>query len=264
MKFLSRKSPTHLSGQVLRALAVTKRELINNRGRFMNINAAASTLTKLPTLDPKTQKAMPIEPEPLDLAKAEKPSAKELLAQAFYKREEEPWKSGIVEYNEGKEIFTREMTKAEYLDYEKSMAALCMEIQQCHIDSFRKKLVELRPDLADRKFSYTLGDDAQVKLIDPENLFDEEQLQWMTDSLNDLPGFTKTVQECAKRIMILVDHDNEFFGNRFSLNLMNFQDTIDFGKLISIKDRDQQQNAWIAQIHENAKRRDAPLVDILA
>lgn len=230
----------------------------------MNINAVTPTLTQLVTPDQKVQKVMPLEPESLDLAKTEQPSAKELLAKAFYTREEEPWKSGTVEYNEGKEIFTREMTKAEYLDYEKSMTTLCLEIQRYDLDRFREKLVELRPDLGGRKFSYTLGDDAQVKLIDPENLFDAGQLKWMTDSLNELPGFTKTVQECARRMMILVDHDNEMFGNRFSLNLMNFQDTIDFGKLISIRDQEQQENAWIAQIRENAERRNAPLVDIVA
>ncbi len=82
----------------------------------MNINAVATTLTKLVTTDQTAQKAMPLEPEPADLAKTEQPSAKELLAKAFYTREEEPWRSGTVEYNEGKEIFTREMTKSEYLD----------------------------------------------------------------------------------------------------------------------------------------------------
>lgn len=230
----------------------------------MNINAVAPSLTKLVTPDQKAQQVIPPESDPVDLAKAEQPCAKEVLAKAFYTREEEPWRSGIVEYNEGKEIFTREMTKAEYLSYEESMTTLCLGIQQYDFDRFREKLVELRPDLAGRKFSYTLGDDAQVKIIDPENLFNGEQLQWMTDSLNQLPGFTKTVQECAKRMMTLVDHDDETFGNRFSLNLMNFQDTIDFGELISVKDRELQKNAWIAQIHENAERRVAPLVDILA
>lgn len=230
----------------------------------MNINAVAATLTQLVTTDQKAQKATPLEPEPADLAKTEQPSAKELLAKAFYTREEEPWKSRTVLYSEGSETITRPMTKAEYLKSAKSMLALDLEIQQHQFDRFRGKLIDLRPDLAGKQFSYTLGDDARVKIIDPDNIFSGEQLEWVTDSLNNFPDFTTTAQECAKRMMVLVDHDNETFGNRFSLNLMNFQDTVDLGKLISIKDPERQQEAWIKQIEQNAERRVAPLIDVLA
>ncbi len=144
------------------------------------------------------------------------------------------------------------------------MLALDLEIQQHKFDKFRGKLFELRPDLAGKQFSYTLGDDARVKIIDPGNIFSGEQLEWVADSLNNFPDFTTTAQECAKRMMVLVDHDNETFGNRFSLNLMNLQDTVDLGKLISIKDPERQQEAWIKQIEQNAERRVAPLVDVLA
>ena len=230
----------------------------------MNINAVAPTLAKLVTPDQKARKAMPLEPDSLDLAKTERPSAKELLAKAFYTREEEPWKGRTVLYSEGSETITRPMTKTEYLKSQKTMLALDLEIQQCQFDRFRGKLIELRPDLAGKQFSYTLGDDAQVKIIDPDNIFSGEQLEWVTDSLNNFPDFTKTAQESAKRMMALVDHDHEIFGNRFSLNLMNFEDTVDLGKLISIKDPERQQVAWIKQIEQNAERRVAPLVDVLA
>lgn len=230
----------------------------------MNVNAVAPNLTRLAPLDQKAQKAVSLEPEQVELGKVEQLSAKELLAKTFYTREEEPWKSRAISYSEGNGIIIIPMTKADYLKSEKTMLALDLEIQHYQFDEFRAKLIELRPDLSGKQFSYTLGDDVRVKIIDPDNIFSEEQLEWVTDSLNNAPDFTKMTQQCAKRMMALVDHDNETFGNRFSLNLMNFQDTVDLGKLISIKDPERQQAAWIKQIEQNAERRVAPLVDVLA
>jgi hypothetical protein len=227
----------------------------------MNVNAIMPSPVK-PLLG--EQKAMPAETQ-LAAPNVTPPlSAKEQLARDFYTREEEPWKKATIKVIDDDSTIVRAMTKEEYLHHTQIMSDLDLEIMQCKFDKFRKSLIDLRPDLAGMNISYTLGDDAQVKILDPEQTFNENQLEWLTKSMNGIPDFRETVQDHARKVMTLVDHDTETFGNRYVLNLSNFQDVIDYGKIMTVRNQDELSDAWIKQVQEKGQLREDLLVDVKA
>jgi hypothetical protein len=228
----------------------------------MNVNAIVPSPVK-PLLP--EQKAMPAETQ-LSAPNVTPPlSAKEQLARDFYTREEEPWKKFTTRISHYDGTTTvREMTKEEYLESKRGWSALDLRVMQSQLDKFRNSLIDMRPDLAGVNISYTLGDDAQIKVLDPQQTFNEEQLDWLTKSLNEVPHFRDTVQDHARKIMTLVDHDTETFGNRYKLSLSNFQDVIDYGKIMTVKNQDELNNAWIKQVHEKGELRGERLIDVKA
>ncbi|MFJ4142389.1 hypothetical protein [Pseudomonas sp. NPDC089734] len=191
-------------------------------------------------------------------------SAKEARAKAFYTREEEPWVGKFYIYGDDfikSEL--RPMTKDIYLRDQETGASIELTLQQCYYDRFRKELVDLRPDLANKGFSYTLGDDAQVKVIATANTLSEDDITWLTKALNNFGRLQESVQSHARIMMTLVDHDTEKFGGKYNLSLLNFQDTIDYGKVVAIRKNDLSEE-WIRQIHQNAEKRETLLIDINA
>lgn len=228
----------------------------------MNISSVVSNAVK-PQL-PSVQASTSI-PAKMTAPEAEPTlSAKEARAKEFYTREEEPWKGKFYLYgNNSRSAEKRPMTKEFYLRQLETDASINLTIQQSYYDRFRKELIELRPDLANKGFSYTLGDDAQIKVIAPENSLSEDEIKWLTDTLNNIEDFKENVQSHARIMMKLVDHDTEKFGEKYILNLMNFQDTIDYGKIVAIRKNDLSEE-WIRQIHENAEKREPSLIDIRA
>ncbi|RMQ49828.1 hypothetical protein ALQ04_01305 [Pseudomonas cichorii] len=196
--------------------------------------------------------------------KAEQAMSKEARAKAFYTREEEPWK-GEFYYNGkiGAEETKTPMTKEKFLRFEEMKSASQLRIQQSIYDRFRKELIELKPDLASKGFSYTLGDDAEIKVISYDNSLSEDEIKWLTKALNDMDSFKESVQSHARTMMTLVDHDTETFGGKYNLNLLNFQDTIDYGKIVAIR-KNNLNEEWIKQIHQNAEKRETHIIDIKA
>ncbi|MCV4339528.1 hypothetical protein [Pseudomonas capsici] len=228
----------------------------------MNIGSVVSTAVK-PQLPP----VQPGASIPINTADPEAESgmsAKEARAKEFYTREEEPWKGKFYIY--GDDFINSErrpMTREVYVRQLEMDASINLTLMQCYYDDFRKELVELRPDLANKGFSYTLGDDAQIKIIAYENSLSEDDIKWLTKALNNIEDFKENVQSHAKIMMALVDHDTEKFGGKYNLNLMNFQDTIDYGKVVAIRKNDLSEE-WIRQIHQNAEKREPSLIDIKA
>ncbi|MDO7927621.1 hypothetical protein Q6A51_12570 [Pseudomonas sp. KFB-139] len=228
----------------------------------MNISSVVSNAVK-PQL-PSVQASTSI-PAKMTVPEAEPTlSAREARAKEFYTREEEPWKNRFYYSGSGDpdEVGTP-MTKEIFLGFEEMRSASYLSLQQCYYDHFRKELIELKPELAKKGFSYTLGDDAQIKVISYENSLSEDEIKWLTDTLNNIEDFKESVQLHAKSMMILVDHDTETFGGKYNLNLMNFQDTIDYGKIVAVRKNDLSEE-WIRQIEQNAEKRESPLIDIKA
>ncbi len=228
----------------------------------MNIGSVVST-----TVKPQLSSVQPGASTPMKTAAPEAESgmsAKEARAKDFYTREEEPWKGKFYIY--GDDFINSEkrpMTREVYIRQLEMDASINLTLMQCYYDDFRKELVELRPDLANKGFSYTLGDDAQIKIIAYENSLSEDDIKWLTKALNNIEDFKDNVQSHAKIMMTLVDHDTEKFGGKYNLNLMNFQDTIDYGKVVAIRKNDLSEE-WIRQIHQNAEKREPSLIDIKA
>ncbi|GAB7531678.1 hypothetical protein PS3A_40920 [Pseudomonas sp. 3A(2025)] len=183
-------------------------------------------------------------------------------SKAFYTREAEPWKGKTYIYSDfGKPEEVRPMTKAMYLEELKRDLDSELTVQQSIYSKIRNELGVFRPDLASKNFSYTLGDDKQVKILNQDSSLTEDDLEYLTKRFNDHSRFRDSVNQHAKMAMALVDHDDETFGGKYKLDLLNIQNTLDYGKLIMLKPENMHE-AFIRQIIENGERREQPLVDI--
>lgn len=183
-------------------------------------------------------------------------------SKAFYTREAEPWKGKTYIYSEfGKPEEVRPMTKAMYLEELKQNSNLELRFQQSIYSKIRNELGVFRPDLASKNFSYTLGDDEQIKLLNQDPSLTEDDLQYLTEIFNDRSGFRDSIHHHAKMAMALVDHDDEAFGGKYTLDLLNIQNTLDYGKLFTLKPENMHE-AFIRQIIESGEKREHPLVDI--
>ncbi|GAB7531674.1 hypothetical protein PS3A_40880 [Pseudomonas sp. 3A(2025)] len=227
----------------------------------MNITSITSNIVTAPLLSkpiaPDAEKALP------SLQKIEE-DPREARAKAFYTREAEPWKGKTYIYSEfGGPEEERPLTKEMYLEDLQWYSNLELRIQQSMYSKIKNELGVFRPDLASKNFSYTLGDDAQVKILDPEKSLSEGDMKYLTTLLNDRRGFRDSVCKHAKMVMALVDHDDKAFGGKYKMDLLNIQNTLDYGKLIAQKP-EKMYEAFVRQIIENGEKREEPLVDITA
>ncbi|CAM3411384.1 hypothetical protein BZK31_01885 [Pseudomonas floridensis] len=160
----------------------------------------------------RTLLSQPTRPEPsTPLTKQEK---KEAFAKEFYTKEEEPWKRKFIEYwddTKKAEGEQREMTRDQYLDSIRRKSDIALSNQYSFFHCFKEYVIDSRPGLADKSFSFTLGDDAEIKILDPGKSLSEDDLQWLTKAINSDVDFKGTVRKSARLIMTIVDHDPKFF-----------------------------------------------------
>ncbi|MBD8492135.1 hypothetical protein [Pseudomonas syringae] len=193
--------------------------------------------------------------------KAEDPG--QARAKAFYSREEEPWKGKTYFYSEfGGPKEERPLTKEMYLDDLKSFSNLELRIQQSIYARIVNELGVFRPDLASKNFSYTLGDNAEIKILNPDRSLSEGDLHDLEKIFNSHRKFKGSVSAYAKMAMTLVDHDDKAFGGKYKLDLSNIQNILDFGKLIMEKPQGMGE-ALVRQVLEKGEKRDQALVDVI-
>lgn len=226
------------------------------------MNATGITSNLLPL----QQIAKPVESkidQTLPNAQKNEEDPRQARAKAFYTREEEPWTKkswlSIMPENFGEKV---SMSKEKYLEHLKIFSTTELKIQQCLYSDIRNELGVFRPDLASKNFSYTLDDDATVKILDPDQSLEKNEIEYLTKLFNDRKRLGESVVNHARMAMALVDHDEETFGGKYKLDLLNIQNTLDYGKLVTLKP-EQMHEAFIRQIHENGEKREEPLVDVV-
>jgi hypothetical protein len=128
-------------------------------------------------------------------------------------------------------------------------------------DRFMGSLADSHPAIASKPFGFTLGDDASIKIIDNGNSLTETDKQTLTGLINNFETFQSRLQGHAKTLMTLVDHDYESFGNRYRLDLGNFQNVIDFRGIFSVG-FNKMETEWVRQIEANAETRDRPYISV--
>jgi len=233
----------------------------------VNITSVASNPIHIPApAQPKVEqeiKAPALQPEP-------ELSAREKFAKAFYTKKEEPW-NGQTYYPKdswkGPDAGTP-MTRELWVEEQYDLSAKALT---AHFEVFREFMQNLDfidPDLARKNFGYTLGYDGNVKVLDPKGNLTENEMERLTDEMNRFKtaigkvSFKETVQNHAKIMMGIVDHDKESFGGKQSLSLLNIQDVVDYSKIVM---REKYPNKdWVKQIIDNAEKRDRSLVDVRA
>lgn len=182
-------------------------------------------------------------------------AAKRTEDEPFYVYSEGPWLT-----DPG---FEQCKDKEEYLYHKKNIEYLALAATQIGYDRFMKNLADAHPEIAAKKFGFTLDRNAFIKVLDYDDALNEEEKYVLTEALNNFENLKDSLQDRARAFMILADHDLEIFGGRYKLNLDNFQDVIDFGKILGASQK-QMQVEWILQIELNAEQRDSAYVSVSA
>ncbi len=230
----------------------------------MNINnAIAANPVKLPVSVP-----VPTKIEQEVKAAAVKPervlTAAEKFAKEFYSKEEEPWKGQTtyaVDPESGK-YQTIPETREGWVKNQYAQAEDDLKRLNWRFDDFMKELHFIDPDLAVKNWSYTLDGEAKIKVLDPKGNLTDAEVDRLTNAMNKFKGLTALVQNHAKTIMSIVDHDIEKFGGKYELSLLNFQQVIDYGSM-SYRKKDPHED-WVRQVVENAEKRESSLIDLSA
>ncbi|WP_241000193.1 hypothetical protein [Pseudomonas viridiflava] len=183
---------------------------------------------------------------------ADTPATKE---KPFYEYQKEPWLSEPV----NPLVTNRE----QYVAEEKLFNAMNLDLMRITYDAYRKELADTYPELATKKFGFTLDEDASLKIIDHDNSLTEADRAVLTESINNFRELKSMVQANAKMLMKLVDHDHETFGSRYDLNIGNFHHVVDYGKIINAGAH-HMENEWIRQIESNAEKMDHSYISVSA
>ena len=179
--------------------------------------------------------------------------AKGTEGKPFYEYQEKPWLT-----DPG---FEQCEDKNEYLCHKKNIEYLALAATQISHDRFMSTLADTHPEIAAKKFGFTLDRNAFIKVIDYGNTLSEDEKYMLTEALNNFENFKDNLQDRARAFMILVDHDHETFGGRYTLNLDNFQNVIDFGRLFGTSQKAMGAE-WVRQVELNAERRDSAYVSV--
>ncbi|MEE4082871.1 hypothetical protein [Pseudomonas viridiflava] len=163
----------------------------------------------------------------------------------FYEYQKEPWLSEPV----NPLVTNRE----QYVAEEKLFNAMNLDLMRITYDAYRKELADTYPELATKKFGFTLDEDASLKIIDHDNSLTEADRAVLTESINNFQELKSLVQANAKMLMKLVDHDHETFGSRYDLNIENFHSIIDYDKILAVG-INQMKNEWERQVQSHAEK----------
>lgn len=222
-------------------------------GSILNINGIPNQANSLQqtALIPGTKNGDPTEDAGLE--KAITSEAKKTDEHVFYEYQKEPW---LLE-----SINEHITNRIDYVAHKKIVDVLELALIYVTYDSFRKDLQETHPEIAGKKFGFTLNESASIKIIDYDNSLTENDKSVLTHAINGFREFKEQIQQHAKTVMTLVDHDHETFGGRYKLDISNFQDVIDYGKIMSTSVQ-KMQDEWIQQVQSNAEKRDFSYISV--
>lgn len=189
-----------------------------------------------------------------------RPEPTKTVAETFYIREDEPWKQGFYPLPGERTENALAVEKEDYLNdlHDKAGQALTHTLKE--YDKFRTELGVWRPELAKKDFGYTLDHDGNIKIIDYDNQLSDQDIEWLTDSFNEMGNFREGLRGHAKMLMTIVDHDTDRMKGHFKLDLINFQGVIDYAK--SAVQNGNLSDWWIRQVQEKSEKLDDPIIDI--
>ncbi|MEE1994720.1 hypothetical protein QPL90_24820 [Pseudomonas syringae pv. syringae] len=217
---------------------------INGTPNPANIPQQSALVTGVKNVDPT---------EDISLQEAIASDEKATEKNVFYDDQKEPW---LLE-----SINEHITNRLDYVAHKKRLDVLELALVNVTYDSFRKELQETHPDIARKNFGFTLTESASIKIIDYDNSLTANDTSVLTHAINEFRELKEQIQHHAKTIMTLVDHDHETFGGRYKLDISNFQDVIDYGKIMNTSVQ-KMQDEWINQVQSNAEKRDFSYISL--
>lgn len=171
--------------------------------------------------------------------------------ESFYTYQKEPWLA-----DPGYEDVA---SLEEYIDRKKSMDHIELALVQITYHRFQNHLESTYPDLAKKGFGFTLGPDANLKIINYSNALTEAERSTVTELLNGFEDLKERIQAHAKNVMILAQHDHETFGPARDIGLHNFHEIVDYHKVLT-NGVDGMQEEWVQQVRSYSTRTDSTYV----
>ncbi|WP_426140449.1 hypothetical protein [Pseudomonas sp. DWP3-1-2] len=175
-----------------------------------------------------------------------------------YEYEEKPWMS----YEEYDPSLSESNNKClytikTYLDSIGQLKALTRKFEQ-----FIDHVKDLRPDIASTGFSFTLDENAKIKILARPLGFSESDMHWLTEEINSFEGLRATAHAHSKTLMALVDHFEPFKG-KYNLNRHNFQSTVYYGDNLKVSWMDLQRK-FMETLAQSLEKKPQTLIDTYA
>jgi len=177
---------------------------------------------------------------------------------SHYEYEEKPWMTydrydpSLDEYD-NKSFYTLHT----YLDSIGHLRELTRKFEQ-----FTDHVKDLRPDIASSEFSFTLDENAKIKILASPLQLSESDMTWLTEEINSFEGLRTTAHAHSKAIMAIVDHFEPFKG-KYNLNRHNFQTTVHYGNNLRVSWLELQ-GKFMEQLAHSIEKKPQTLLDTYA
>ena len=179
---------------------------------------------------------------------ATEPTVQKSTERPFYEYQDEPWLT-----EPGIEVVA---AVGGFVKWAKIEELLDFALMHSVYDSFMRRLGDAHPEIAGKKFGFTLGADTSIKIVGCDDRMTENEKSVLTDAINNHTGFKFQLHLVARGYMTLVDHDRETFGGRYRLDIDNFNRVIDFSKILGAGQAGMH-DEWVRQVIANAEQRDS-------
>lgn len=221
----------------------------------MNINGISNNLNGLPLMTPMRDRESEKPGEVSLPAKPVEPTNKATEGRPFYEYEKEPWLTDPTYQNLSD-------PEAYYRSFAHEIIKTDLFLIQRSYERFMGELSDSQPEIANKNFGFTLGEDASVKIIDYNNSLTAEEENTLSKAFNDF-GLTSHLQRIARAFMEFEDHNQGSADGRSKLDLSNFRYVIDFGRILT-SSFEEMGNEWRRQVEENTQRLNVSSISVFA
>ncbi|MEE3912936.1 hypothetical protein V2I80_07335 [Pseudomonas viridiflava] len=132
---------------------------------------------------------------------------------------------------------------------------------QNSFEDFKSALSELYPDLADKKFSFTVAEDGSLKVLDTSSELDADDMDRLNALLNSSKGLKSIALRYRDSTINLVNADSAWSGRylgQYNLTKENFADMLDLGAIsmpkTSTPSKEQVDGMFFNQMARKAER----------
>ncbi|WP_426117589.1 hypothetical protein [Pseudomonas sp. DSP3-2-2] len=231
----------------------------------MNINSAVSVSSVYPLVQ---NRKIDVERPALaagklgDIKALDADAAPEALDTAdkieLYEYQEKPWMT----YEEYDATLSESNNEALYmimicLDSIKHLRGLQLKFEQ-----FTDHVKDLRPDIASVEFSFTLDENAKIKILASPVELSEVDIDWLTKEINNFDDLRATAHAHSKTLMAMIDHFEPYKG-KYTLNRYNFQSTLFYGDNLRVPWGDLQRN-FLQKLTHYVEKKPQTLLDTYA
>ncbi|MEE3663588.1 hypothetical protein V2I52_16850 [Brenneria sp. g21c3] len=124
--------------------------------------------------------------------------------------------------------------------------------------SFQKEFATTNPQLAEKSFGFSVGENGRLVVIDSQGTLDTAQTKLVEQSLNASSALVSAANKVAQLQMEYVEASPVYSYGKFHLDLDNYAQTIDLGRAlgVGVKDGQERQNShWDVQLWQKGEKR---------